>query len=86
MCSLGVSFCCVHREDLNSGRRMTLQKGGIPEGLKDAADWVVNLVRVACPSRTWLVNWGKVLGATDEGFQHFHRDDLYKDDENKKQP
>ena len=58
------------RTDFQSGRRMTLQKGGIPEPLAEVANWTLGLVKEAIPSRPWQLNGGTVLAASDVGDQH----------------
>ena len=61
----------MKRVDEGSGRRMTLQQGGIPEALRPAAEFILALVVKAIPSRVWSLNGAVVLGVTEEGFQHY---------------
>ncbi len=49
---------------------MTLQVGGIPGPLQEAADWVLKLVQEAIPSRKWVLNGATVVAAS-EGDQHY---------------
>jgi hypothetical protein len=46
---------------------MTLQTRGIPEILADVADWTLQLMKEAMPSKPWRVNGATVVAASAVG-------------------